>query len=294
MFDQKAHTLLTVVQQGSYTKAAQALSLTQPAVSHHIRQLEEEFGIKIFYKNKKELKLTPEGAILVKYARRAMAIYHNAKQAIEDCGGKAYRLTVAITPSAGENLVPQTLAHYCNENPESHITIITDTIKNIYEMLKAYETDIAIVEGRIVDPSLTSVLLDTDYLCLAVSPQHPLATRNSVGLEELKHERFILRSRQANTRILFEDYLAERFESIKSFHVMMEIDNVATIKELVSQNLGISVIAHSACREEERSGRLIVIPIKNSGMIREINMVTHKDFSHLDVLENIRKIYNSL
>lgn len=82
MFDAKIETLLEVISAGSYTRAAQRLSLTQPAVSHHMRQLEQEFGIHIFYKDKKELRLTPEGEILVKYARRALAVYRNARQAI--------------------------------------------------------------------------------------------------------------------------------------------------------------------------------------------------------------------
>ncbi len=294
MFDSKVKTLLELINAGSYTKAAEALSLTQPAVSHHIRQLEEEFQVQIFYKDKKELKLTPEGAVLVKYARRAMAIYNSAKQAIEDSRTQLKHLVVAITPTAGENLIPQMIAMYCNENTSIHINIFTDTVKNICDRLKSYEADIAIVEGRIPDTSFSSVLLDTDYLCLAVSPNHRFARRSCVSLKELKGEKFILRSKNANTRVMFENYLNNKSESIKSFNVMIEIDNVATIKDLVAQDLGITIIAHSACLEEERSGRLAIIPIDNSGLIREISMVTHKDFAHAEILEDFKRIYTDL
>lgn len=294
MIDNKTRTLLTLVSAGSYTKAAQILSLTQPAVSHHIRQLEEEFGIQIFYKDKKELKLTPEGAILVKYARRTMAIYNNCKQAIEDSRTRIRHFVVDITPTAGEYLVPQVIATYCLQNPEVHINIFTDTIKNIYDRLKSYESDIAIVDGKINDPNLISVLLDTDYLCLAVSPKHRLAGRSSVSLQELREENFILRSRSAGTRRLFESYLQNHGANIKDFNIMIEIDNIATIKELIASDLGISVISHSACREDEQSGRLAVVPIENSSMIREINMVYHKDFTHTEILEDFRRIFNSL
>lgn len=293
MFDQKVDTLLTLIREGSFTKAAKALSLTQPAVSHQIRQLEEEFGVQIFFRDKKELRPTPEGAILIKYARRAAAVYNNAKEAIEDSRSNFRRFTVAITPTVGESLVPQTLAFYCNENPDIHINIFTDTIKNIYDMLKSYETDIAIVEGHLDDSSLASVLLDTDFLCLAVSPKHPFAKKRAVTLGELKKEKLIMRSRQGNTRVLFERFLENNGESIRNYNVMMEVDNVATIKELVSRNLGITIIAHSACFEEERAKRLVMLPIENSSMIREINIVTHRDFSHPEVLEEIQKIYAS-
>ena len=97
MFDAKIETLLEVISAGSYTRAAQRLSLTQPAVSHHMRQLEQEFGIPIFYKDKKELRLTPEGEILVKYARRALAVYRNARQAIEDSRTCMSHIGVGIT-----------------------------------------------------------------------------------------------------------------------------------------------------------------------------------------------------
>ena len=293
MFDQKANTLLTLVQEGSFTKAAQALSLSQPAVSHQIRQLEEEFGMQIFHKDSKELRPTPAGAVLIKYARRALAVYNNARQAIEDSRSNLRRFTVAITPTVAESLVPQTLAYYCMENSDAHINIMTDTIKNIYDKLKSFETDLAIVEGKPDDSSLTSVLLDTDFLCLAVSPQHPFSKRASVPLMELKKEKFIMRSRPGNTRVLFERYLENNGETLRSFNVMMEIDNVATIKELVSRNLGVTVIARSACLEELRTGRLAVVPIENSSMIREINLVFHRDFSHPEVLDEIRRIYSS-
>ena len=75
---------------------------------------------------------------------------------------------------------------------------------------------------------------------------------------------------------------------------IIEMDNVTMIKELVSLNMGISIIAHSICREEEQQGKLAVVPIENSNMIRQINMVHHPDFSHQEVLDDLRHIYRRL
>lgn len=294
MLDSKLETLLKLVETGSFTKAAAELSLTQPAVSHHIRLLEEEFQISIFLRGKKELKLTLEGEILVKYARRAKALYHSTIQAIEDSRKAVKRFIVGITPTAGESIIPQVMAIYCIDHPHTHINFVTDTIKNIYTKLKTYEVDVAIVEGNISDPDFTSVLLDTDYLCLITSPMHRFAKRQSVSLSELRDERFILRSPMAGTRQLFENYLVSRSESIKNFNVIVEIDNVAIIRELVAKDLGISIIAHSACKEAEQSGELAVIPVENSSMVRQVNMVHHKDFSHTEILEDIRRIYSKI
>ena len=291
MFDAKIETLLAVIAAGSYTRAAKQLALTQPAVSHQMRQLEEEFGIRIFYKNKKELSLTPEGRVLAKYARRAAAVYRSALQAIQDSRAQLHHLSVGITHTVGESRVPQVLAEYCNQNTDMHINIVTDTIKNLYEMMRSYELDMVIVDSPFPSSRYTELLLDTDYLCLVVSPAHPLAGRTAVSLAELKAERFIMRPQTAGTRVLFESYLAQYGEDIRDLNIMIEMDNVATIKELVAQNLGITVIAHSACKQEEKTGRLAVVPLEQPGMVRRINMVHHQDFSHPEILEEFRRLY---
>ena len=252
MFDAKIETLLEVISAGSYTRAAQRLSLTQPAVSHHMRQLEQEFGIHIFYKDKKELRLTPEGEILVKYARRALAVYRNARQAIEDSRICMSHIGVGITHTVGESCVPQVLAEYCNQTPGVHINIVTDTIKNLYDMMRSYELDVAIVDGQFPASGYTEVLLDTDYLCLVVSPIHPLARRASVAIGALQGERFIMRPKGAGTRSMFESYLSECGADIRDFNIIIEMDSVATIKELVAQDLGISVIATAPAARTSR------------------------------------------
>ena len=294
MVDNKIITLLTVVGQGSYTKAAKALNLTQPAVSHHIRQLEEELGIKIFQKEKKELIPTEEGQILIKYAHRLTAVARSAQQAIEDSRTNATHLNIGTTHTVGENLVSQVLAIYCNQHPDIHINIVTDSIKNIYDKMSLYELDLAIVEGVLPGSRFRTLLLDTDYLCLVVSPKHRFATRPSILLSELKSEKLILRPSTAGTRMLFENSLMSNGESIRNFNVMMELDNVSMIKNLVCADLGVSVVAHSACREEEREGRLVVVPIENAKMTRDINIIYQPDFSYTQVPDELRRIYNSI
>lgn len=294
MFDAKVNTLLAVIEAGSYTKAAHKLNLTQPAVSHQIHMLESEFDIKIFYRVKNKWKLTPQGKILVQYARRAAAVYANAYQAIEDSKTATGHLNVGITPTAGETIIPQVLATFCNENPGIHINIGVNTIQKIYTRLKAYELDFAVVEGAVGDDALITTTLDTDFLCLAVSPLHRLSRAKTVSLKEIRHEKLILRSRSAGTRQLFEKHLGARDMDLSEFNVMMELDNVSMIKELVSMDLGITIIAKSACREESANGRLSIIPIENSTMVRQIDMVCQKDFIHPQLIDNIRLIYERL
>ena len=294
MIDPKVRTLIRVVEEGGFTRAANTLHLTQPAVSHHIRQLEMEYGLHIFRQDKKELSLTPEGEVLLKYARRMIAVERAARQAIEDSRRSLRHLSVGLTPTAGENRMPQVLALYCHEHPQIHINIVTDTINNLYQRMEMYELELAVVEGALPGEKFNSILLDTDHLCVITSPQHPFARRQSIQPAELKGERLILRSAKAGTRTLFDGYLQSCGESVQNFNVMMELDNVAMIKDLVGQNLGVSVIAKSACREEVRAGKLAAVPIENASMSRDIRLIYHSDFSHPDVLEELREIYERI
>jgi DNA-binding transcriptional LysR family regulator len=291
MVDPKIKTLLTLQNAGSYTKAAKALSLTQPAVSNHIKLLEQEYGIHIFIKGKHELRPTPEGLVLLKYARRVTALSSKVYQALEDARKDIKSLTVGITPTASDILVPQVLASYCNKHPQVKIQILRETIKNIDSMLNFYEIDFAIVDGVIKNENTASMLLGTDYLGLVVSPLHPFAKRASVKLEEIQGEKFVLRPKKAETRRLFESYLISHGYDLKNFNVIMEMDSVSNIKEIVMANLGITMISHNVCLEEERRGKLVIVPIEDCQMLRQINLIYPKDFSHPEILQDIHTEY---
>ncbi len=251
MLDPKIYTLLKLEELGSYTHTAQALSLTQPAVSHHIRMLEDEYGIQIFVKGSRELKPTPAGALLLKYAHRAAAISERARQALADSVNQIERLSVGITPTASDLLAPQVITAYLKAHPNMRIEVVRNRIKKIDTMLRFYELDFAIIDGVMPGERYSSILLGTDYLCLIASPEHPFAKRTSVTLDELAREKLVLRPRGTGTRKLFEGYLISHGRSIEDYQVILEIDSVSAIKEMVASNLGVSIISHNVCHEEE-------------------------------------------
>ncbi len=293
MLDSKIETLLSVVDTLNFTETARQLNMTQPAVSHHIKLLEDELGIRIFNRTEKRLILTDEGKIAVRYARRIKNLYGTLRQALEDEKRRIRRLTIGVTPTAENNIVSQVLAIYGAEHPDIHITVISDTIKNIYDKLRTYEISIAIIEGALVHPeAYNSILLDTDYLVLAVSNDNPLSSRSVVTLEELKQEKMILRLPDSGTRNLFENSLIGKNQSISAFNVILEVDNNDAIKELVRANFGVSVISKSSCVDEVRKNKFRILPIENLSMVREIQIVYTKDFAHTEILDEIARIYH--
>ena len=266
MLDPKLDTLLLVAEKRNFTRAAQALSLTQPAVSHHISQLEQELGVRLFVRGNGDLMLTPEGETVLRYVRRMKALEKKMAEELQEAGRRLTRLRIGITHTAESSIVAEVLARYTNENPGISITIVTDNINNLYDMLENFELDLAVVEGRSTRPELSALMLDTDYLVCVLANTHPLSHSSMITLDEIRQEKLILRLPNSETRVRFESALAAIGESIADFQVILEVDNVATIKDLIRKNLGISILARSACMDELRKGKLTALPIKNLSM----------------------------
>jgi DNA-binding transcriptional LysR family regulator len=240
-----------------------------------------------------EVRPTAEGEIAVSYARRLQALAVRMKGELEDIKRNLTRLCVGITHTAESNLITEVLAKYARRNPGISITVVTDTINNLYNKLECHELDLAVVEGKPKGPELYSVMLDTDYLVCAMPVGHPLSRQALVTLEELKKEPMILRLPSSATRVQFESALESMQMSIADFQVALEVDNIATIKDLIRKELGISILAKSACMDEVRKGKLCVLPIENLSMVRETNLVYHKDFPHTGVLKELTATYRA-
>ena len=291
MLDPKLDTLLLVAEKRNFTRAAQALSLTQPAVSHHISQLEQELGVRLFVRGNGDLMLTPEGETVLRYVRRMKALEKKMAEELQEAGRRLTRLRIGITHTAESSIVAEVLARYTNENSGISITIVTDNINNLYDMLENFELDLAVVEGRSTRPELSALMLDTDYLVCVLANTHPLSHSSMITLDEIRQEKLILRLPNSETRERFESALAAIGESIADFQVILEVDNVATIKDLIRKNLGISILARSACMDELRKGKLTALPIENLSMTRETNLVYHRDFAHKETLQDILALY---
>ena len=292
MVDAKLVSLLKVYETGNYTRAARQLSLTQPAVSQHIRALERELGVRIFERANNEFHVTNEGRMVVKYARRMLSLHNNLLTALENEKRRITQLKVGITHTAESNAIAEALARYATRHDGVNLQLRTDSIENLCDMLRNYEIDFAVAEGKISDAFFHSLLMDTDSLMLAVAPEHPLAGRNEVTIPQLMRERLILRLPDSSTTRLFVSTLISRNLRIEDFNVVLEVDNIATIKDLVRRNFGVSVLPKSACMDELRKRKMALLPIENLSMLREINLICTQDFGHPELLHDIIRDYN--
>lgn len=291
MIDNKLITLLTLAELKNFTRVGEELSMTQPAVSHHIKQLEEELQVKLLIRKKNDIILTEEGKIIVEYAKKIVSLYDKMKLDIKDSKRKNINLKIGITHTSESNMMMEVLAKCSNEINNLNITVITDTIKNLYNKLDNFEIDLAIIEEKTNPLKYKSLLLDTDYLVCILSKDNPLAKNSIITLENLKKEKMILRLPDSATRKQFHSSLIAMNENVENFNVILEVDNIATIKDLVRKNLGVSILARSACLNEIKKNKLVALPIENLSMVRETNIIYNDYFTNHYFLQEIYRIY---
>lgn len=291
----KLKTLIAVNELGSFTKAAEYLSLTQPAVSQQIKALEMDFNITIFDKRKKKLELTEEGTLLLRYAKRIELLTENLTNNFTLMKKNLQiknSLVIGITHTLESNIIARAIAAYSAENDAFHIRIVSDSIKNIYQKMKTYEIDVCIIPGKINDKNFSFISLDEDALEVAVSNENLLSNKTSLSLDDLKDQPLILRSKTSDTRLLFESHLATHNDDISNYNVILELDNVEVIKDLVKENFGLSILPRKSCLRELKKNKFKLLKIEDLIMTRQISMYFHKDFSYTKELKRIINLYN--
>lgn len=287
-------SFLRVVEFGSFSKAAESLSLSQPAVTQHIKQLEDAYGIRLFIRSRQQLQLTREGKVLLTYARRITALEQAMAQEIRTGGRQISSLTVGITHTAESNMTITAIAAFTHSLKNTNLKIYTNSTRELISLVQNYELDFAIVDQVINSPQLQYTQLDSDSLVLVLPPEHPLAELEQVDLQAIKQEPLILRLPQANTRNMFVAALDAINISIQDFNVFMEIDSIDTIKDLIRRNFGLSVLAKSACVDEWRRNKLKLLPIQELKTERLRHIVCRQNYDHPEIIHMLVDTYHKL
>ncbi len=291
MLDLKLYTLLTVIEEKSFTAAAKKLSFTQPAVTQQINSLENEYGVKIFNRDKKQITLTKEGEIIANYAKKFKAMDDKLKEELKNINSSHICLKVGITHTEESNNLISAIGKFCIQNANISISIISDTTENLYEMIKNYELDFAVVARKNTDNYINSYPLDSDQIVCVLNPSHYLTTKKEVTLKDLSKEKLILRLNTSETRKLFDSYLQSISDSINNYNVILEVDNIATIKDLVRKDFGISILPKSACMDEVGKKKLVVLPIKNSNIEKHNYLIYNNYFRYPKIIEEFVNLY---
>jgi len=273
MMDQKLISFMSIVRLRSYTGAARELSLTQPAISHHMRLLEEEYGHKIFIYEGKKLVLTEAGKILYDHAESASAKERILKEKLSGLISKKREVKFGATMTIGEFTIAPYLSELFQTFPEYHFSILVDNTNILMEKLRKGEIHFALIEGLIDKDDYDAKLLKTCDFIMVTAENHKITKKKKVMLEDLLDEKLIIREKGSGSREILERGLAERNRSLESFRGIIEMGNVNVMKRMTMEGVGISLMYRDAALEELKQGRLVEVPVENLKMEREFNFV---------------------
>jgi LysR family transcriptional regulator, transcriptional activator of the cysJI operon len=276
MLDNRLQTFLTLCEIGNYTKTAQKLNMTQPAVSQHILFLENYYQVVLISGKGKNFSLTEEGKALQEYARtfkanseRILPLLHRIKNQVKP-------LNFGATLTIGEYTMPPILYQVFKENPETNISMFVENTHILQKMLWRGEIDFALLEGHFNQNQFELKLISDETFIGVCSPDNKI-TSKTTDLEELLDQNLILREPGSGTRDILEQALYNQNLSIKDFKRKIEIGNMSAIKELCHQNIGITFMYKEAVKKEISQGYLKKIQIRNFNISHPFSFVYLKN-----------------
>lgn len=274
-FDQIV-TFLEVAKQGSFSRAGHKVFRSQPAVSAQIRQLEQEYGERLFDRVGKVVRLTPSGEVLAEYAQRLVTLRNESLRAVAD-QRETPRGTLAIGANEATCLyvLPDAFSRYQQLYPKVQITVYRNFSHKILQKIDDGAIDLGIVTLPVQAPSLEVLTIFKDRLMLMVAAAHPLAGRGSVRVEETLDYPLIFPKTGFTRQVLDKLYRPYR----SRVQISMELASVGMIKRFVAANLGASLISASYAADEVKAGEASLISLQGVELWRELGLVWRRDRS---------------
>lgn len=267
-----------VAELGSFSRAAEALHLTQPTVSEHVRALEDELGVQLLDRLGRGAAPTPAGRLLLGYARRALALAREARQAIEQFQGRMRgELTVGGSSIPGEYLLPGLIGQFKAKYPDISISLLVGSSRQVSEWVEEGRVEAGVVGARPSSRALVARELMSDEIVVAVPPEHPWAGRKSVAVADVRTEPLIVRERGSGSREALERALAEAQLDLAAFRVVGEMGSTQAIKQAVRAGVGVTFISCRAVEDECRAKLLACVKVKDLSVSRSFYLVAHRE-----------------
>lgn len=276
MLDFRVNTFLTVCRHMNYTKAAAELNITQPAVTQHIKYLQNYYGVKLFIYRDKNLFLTPEGEAL-RLAK--LTQIHDEKrlvQALREMGKGRRSIRFGTTLSIGEYEIPGRLAAYMKQHPDVDVHMIVNRTQVLLQQLDSGFLDFAIVEGYYKKNEYDYLQWSMEpYICVCAGNHKLPAT--PLRLEDLFQETLILRDQGSGTReVLVRELEGHNFE-ISNFRRVVEISDLQVIKTMIMEDCGITFLYRKAVAKELENGTIREVAIDNVRIFHEFTFLWRKN-----------------
>lgn len=279
-----------IVERRSFTRAAEAVSLTQPTVSEHIKDLEAELGLPLLDRAGRTVTPTRAGDILYGYARRILGLRAEAQQAIgEHKGGLRGDLRLGGSSIPGAYVLPPLIAGFKAKHPEAAVTLHVRGSREIIHGVGDGTYEVGMVGARFESGRVRYDRYTQDELVLAVPPSHPWAGRRMIKLRDLIGQSIIMREQGSGTRKVMEQALAEKAVERQELRVVLETTSNEAVRQAVKAGAGIAVISRRAVQDDIRCGLLAALRFQERRLVRDVFLVTHRTRSRSPLGEAFAK-----
>ncbi|MBN2539694.1 MAG: LysR family transcriptional regulator [Deltaproteobacteria bacterium] len=272
---QQMRSLVCLAEERSFSRAAKKMYLTQPSLTKHIKNLEEETGVQLVDRKSRGISLTPEGRVLCESAKRVFGL-------IDDTGEKIARMKenesgsirIAASTIPATYILPRSLSIFRDRHKDIHCYVRTNDSDITLDMILNDEAEIGFIGREIAGRKLRSESLWRDRLVLAVPAAHKWNGRDNVSLDEVSTEPFVSRERGSATRTVLEEYLLKNTNlTLSEFNIVCELGSSEAVKEAILAGLGVSIISIHAVGREMENGLLAAVPIEDCSIERNFCLI---------------------
>lgn len=275
MLDFRIDTFLEVCRLMNYTRAAEQLNLTQPAVSQHIRWLEEQCGVKLFHYENKQLNLTAAGQMLrsaaITMKQDQMFLYRRMQEADSEDAD----LCFGVTPTVGMYLIPKPLAAYRRRHPSAKVSMQVENSELLCRWLDSGEIDFAILEGYFHKEDYDSMLYRTERYLAVCAQDYPFQNTPH-QLADLLGETLLVREEGSGNREIIRRSLSRKNLALQDFYSLFEVGDMNVLKQMLVQGCGIGFLYEAAVQEDLQQGRLRIIELEDFAEDHDITFLWRK------------------
>lgn len=286
MADRRLQVFHTVARLLSFTKAAEVLHMTQPAVTFQVRQLEEHFNTRLFDRTHNRISLTEAGTVIYASADRIFELYAEMENAVREITGEiSGALAIGASTTIAEYMLPPLLGDFKDRYPEVTIHLKVSNSEGIVSMVENNTIDLGVVEAPVGNKNLVVEHCKRDQLFAIVPPGHPLAGLGSVTFDQLLDYPFICREEGSGTREVINDYLSLQ-QDCQSLKIAMELGSPEAVKGAVEASMGVSVVSGATIQKELKLGTLVALNL-DPPLHRPFSFVHQKQKFRLRVMEEL-------
>ncbi len=280
MADRRLQVFHAVAKHLSFTKAAEALFMTQPAVTFQVKHLEEHLGTRLFDRVHGRISLTPAGSVALEYAERILGLADELDRRLKEMSGQAAGpLLIGASMTIGEYVLPQLIGKFKARFPAVVPTLFVGNSEAVQDRVAERSLDLGFIEGDSHRASLLSELCCEDELQVVCAPSHRLAQDAFTLPAALTRHAYINREAGSGTREVIDHYLQKEGVAPESLDVVVELGSPEAIKGLAATGLGFAIMSRVIVAKELQLGQLVQIPLRPR-LLRNFSVVYPKERFH--------------